>query len=361
MFDRDLVVTQCGNAIYRVLPQLQPGNCNLLSVFSLVRPHIDISFHGILSHINTVFVLRSKEGLLDVEKSETEDELTLTEISCLRLKGQMIYLPEADNILFLCSPSVMNLDDLTRRGLYLSDIPLHDATRDLVLLGEQFREEYKLTQELEILTDKLQHTLRALEDEKKKTDTLLYSVLPPSVANELRHKRPVAAKRYDNVTILFSGIVGFNAFCSKHASGEGAMKIVNLLNDIYTRFDILTDSRKNPFVYKVNIYCKISKTMEKSVLTSIFYFILHKLEISNMFDVMTDQSVNGSDGFSFQLSKTDNKSPSILLLPLPLLFPFLWFLLFCCGCFSRCSCFHILSGRFSPDWRVLLHSDFIMK
>ncbi|KAK3507538.1 hypothetical protein QTP70_028180 [Hemibagrus guttatus] len=251
MFDKDLVLTQCGNAIYRVLPQLQPGVCSLPSVFSLVRPHIDFSFHGILSHINTVFVLRSKEGLLDVESAECEDELTGTEISCLRLKGQMISLPETENILFLCSPSVMNLDDLTRRGLYLSDIPLHDATRDLVLLGEQFREEYKLTQELEILTDRLQHTLRALEDEKKKTDRLLYSVLPPSVANELRHKRPVPAKRYDNVTILFSGIVGFNAFCSKHASAEGAIKIVNLLNDIYTKFDILTDSRKNPYVYKV--------------------------------------------------------------------------------------------------------------
>ncbi|KAM3865175.1 guanylate cyclase soluble subunit beta-1 isoform 1-T1 [Diretmus argenteus] len=295
MFDKDLVLTQCGNAIYRVLPQLQPGTCNLPAVFSLVRPHIDFSFHGILSHINTVFVLRSKEGLLNVETVENEDELTGVEISCLRLKGQMIYLPEAENILFLCSPSVMNLDDLTRRGLYLSDIPLHDATRDLVLLGEQFREEYKLTQELEILTDRLQHTLRALEDEKKKTDRwceqikrcsigwtlgglspllcrmispsllllskytfdspllfrLLYSVLPPSVANELRHKRPVPAKRYDNLTILFSGIVGFNAFCSKHASAEGAIKIVNLLNDVYTRFDILTDSRKNPYVYKV--------------------------------------------------------------------------------------------------------------
>lgn len=80
---------------------------------------------------------------------------------------------------------------------------------------------------------------------------LLYSVLPPSVANELRHKRPVPAKRYDNVSILFSGIVGFNAFCSKHASAEGAIKIVNLLNDVYTRFDILTDSRNNPYVYKV--------------------------------------------------------------------------------------------------------------
>ncbi|XP_044154814.1 guanylate cyclase soluble subunit beta-1 [Bufo gargarizans] len=291
MFDRDLVVTQCGNAIYRVLPQLQPGNCNLLSVFSLVRPHIDISFHGILSHINTVFVLRSKEGLLDVEKSETEDELTLTEISCLRLKGQMIYLPEADNILFLCSPSVMNLDDLTRRGLYLSDIPLHDATRDLVLLGEQFREEYKLTQELEILTDRLQHTLRALEDEKKKTDTLLYSVLPPTVANELRHKRPVAAKRYDNVTILFSGIVGFNAFCSKHASGEGAMKIVNLLNDVYTRFDILTDSRKNPFVYKVETvgdkYMTVSGLPERCVhhARSICHLALDMMEIAGQVQI----------------------------------------------------------------------------
>ncbi|TKS68251.1 Guanylate cyclase soluble subunit beta-1 [Collichthys lucidus] len=291
MFDKDLMLTQCGNAIYRVLPQLQPGTCILPSVFSLVRPHIDFSYHGILSHINTVFVLRSKEGLLNVETVENEDELTGVEISCLRLKGQMIYLPEAENILFLCSPSVMNLDDLTRRGLYLSDIPLHDATRDLVLLGEQFREEYKLTQELEILTDRLQHTLRALEDEKKKTDRLLYSVLPPSVANELRHKRPVPAKRYDNVTILFSGIVGFNAFCSKHASAEGAIKIVNLLNDVYTRFDILTDSRNNPYVYKVETvgdkYMTVSGLPEPCThhAKSICHLALDMLEIAGQVKV----------------------------------------------------------------------------
>ncbi|NXT19220.1 GCYB1 cyclase, partial [Syrrhaptes paradoxus] len=218
IFDRDLVVTQCGNAIYRVLPQLQPGNCSLLSVFSLVRPHIDISFHGILSHINTVFVLRTKEGLLDVEKLECEDELTGTEISCLRLKGQMIYLPEADSILFLCSPSVMNLDDLTRRGLYLSDIPLHDATRDLVLLGEQFREEYKLTQELEILTDRLQHTLRALEDEKKKTDTVMESILKRLEKDGWKSQREKKHKKYFFLlipvdllykVILSSGILEF--------------------------------------------------------------------------------------------------------------------------------------------------------
>ena len=49
-------------------------------------------------------VVTPQEGLLNVEPVENEDELTNVEISCLRLKGQMIYLPEAENILFLCSP-----------------------------------------------------------------------------------------------------------------------------------------------------------------------------------------------------------------------------------------------------------------
>ena len=38
---------------------------------------------------------------------------------------------------------------------------------------------------------------------------LMYSILPASVANELRHNRPVPPRRFDPVTILFSGIVGF--------------------------------------------------------------------------------------------------------------------------------------------------------
>lgn len=59
---------------------------------------------------------------------------------------------------------------ICRRGLYISDIPLHDATRDLVLLSEQFEAEYKLTRNLEVLTDKLQQTYRELESEKQKTD-----------------------------------------------------------------------------------------------------------------------------------------------------------------------------------------------
>ncbi|KAI1292794.1 Guanylate cyclase soluble subunit beta-1 [Halotydeus destructor] len=163
----------------------------------------------------------------------------------------MMYIAEKDALLFLCSPSVLNLDDLHSHGLYLEDIPLHDTTRDLVMLSEQFAMEYQLMKNLEVLTDKLHQTNRELEDEKMKTDRLLYSVLPSTVANELRAGRPVAAKKYEPVTILFSGIVGFAQFCAKNADSNGAMNIVKLLNAIYSTFDVLTDPKTNPSVYKV--------------------------------------------------------------------------------------------------------------
>ena len=34
------------------------------------------------------------------------------------------------------------------------------------------------------------------------------------------------------------------------------MKIVKLLNQLYTEFDVLTDPKKNPNIYKVNKYPK---------------------------------------------------------------------------------------------------------
>ena len=57
----------------------------------------------------------------------------------LELKGQMVHCPESDSILFVSSPFLNGLEGLTGRGLFISDIPLHDATRDVILVGEQAR------------------------------------------------------------------------------------------------------------------------------------------------------------------------------------------------------------------------------
>lgn len=253
LFDRDLVICQAGTSINRVIPEIMEKKVKISDVFEMIRPHMELDFHNILAHINTVYVLRSRKILNNGAFVTENDNCSMYQhdTSRLRLKGQMIYVPESDCVMFLCSPSVMNLDDLNRRGLYLSDIPLHDATRDLVLMSERFEAEYKLTQKLEVLTDKLQQTYRELEDEKRKTDRLMYSILPASVANELRHNRPVNAHKYENVTIMFSGITGFSDFCANNSDARGAMKIVQFLNDIYTKFDVLLDPKVNPDVYKV--------------------------------------------------------------------------------------------------------------
>ncbi|XP_058443051.1 guanylate cyclase soluble subunit beta-1 isoform X2 [Malaya genurostris] len=239
MFNRDLIIVQAGKSVSRVIPKISETNCPLLTIFEAIRPHLQLSFGNILAHINTIYVLKTKAGVMSISERY------------LRLKGQMMYIPESDLILFQCYPSVMNLDDLTKKGLHISDIPLHDASRDLVLLSEKFEAEYKLTTNLEILTDRLQQTYRDLESEKQKTDRLLYSVLPKTVANELRHQRPVPPKRYDSVTLMFSGVVGFGQYCAANTDAEGAMKIVKMLNELYTIFDELTDSKSNSNIYKV--------------------------------------------------------------------------------------------------------------
>ena len=55
----------------------------------------------------------------------------------MHLKGQMVYLEESNSILFLGSPVLEKLEQLVGKGIFISDIPIHDATRDVILVGEQ--------------------------------------------------------------------------------------------------------------------------------------------------------------------------------------------------------------------------------
>lgn len=266
LFDRKMVIIQTGFSLVRVMPLVANDNCKINDVFEMVRPHMKFDFHHILSHINTVYVLRTKEGILQTA-DENSNKFDNQETSRMRLKGQMVFVPESDCLLFMCSPSVNSLDDLSRRGLFLSDIPLHDSTRDLVLLSEKFDEEYRLTQKLEFLNDKLQTMHRELEVEKQKTDKLMYSILPASVANELRHNRTVPARKYEHVTIMFSGIVGFTKFSTSNSDARGAIKIVRLLNTVYTQFDDIL--KKHSDVFKVETvgdkYMAVSGLPEESI------------------------------------------------------------------------------------------------
>ena len=74
-----------------------------------------------------------------------------------------------------------------------------------------------------------------LEIEKDKSDRLLRSILPDKIADKLKEISGDKAfgEDFENVTLLFSDIVGF----TKVSSGHNAKEIVKALNALFSRFD----------------------------------------------------------------------------------------------------------------------------
>ncbi len=277
IFSRDFKVVQAGNSVLRVIRELEDPNYTFQEIFQIIRPRFDMSFDEIIAHGNSVFVVKVRPRITMGKRQSignpyallnghltvptfANDDGDVANKRRMRLKGEMLYLSDCDKMLFLCSPSVGNLEELPEANLYLSDIPAHDSTRDLLMLSEQFRAEYELTQKLEVMTDKLLQTYRELEVEKQLTDKLVYSILPQTVANKLREEQPVPAVKYSDVSILFSGICEFNVFCNNNPP----IKVVNLLNELYTKFDALAEPRVYD-VYKVRLIINVfSLHMERA-------------------------------------------------------------------------------------------------
>ncbi|GAU94365.1 hypothetical protein RvY_06150-3 [Ramazzottius varieornatus] len=76
-----------------------------------------------------------------------------------------------------------------------------------------------------------------LQEEKKKTELLLYEILPRPVAEHLIKHERVEAEQFESVTIFFSDIVGFTALSAESTP----LEVVALLNDLYTLFDSLLE------------------------------------------------------------------------------------------------------------------------
>ncbi|XP_034460393.1 guanylate cyclase soluble subunit alpha-2 [Hippoglossus hippoglossus] len=198
-------------------------NLSFRECFEIVSPKMEPLFQGILLRLASPFTIRTRP---DASQTGTKEKV-------MELKGQMIHVPESCSLMFLGSPRVDKLEELMGRGLYLSDIPIHDATRDVILVGEQAKAQDGLKKRMDKLKATLERTHQALEEEKRRTVDLLYSIFPGDVAQKLWQGQPVPARKFDDVTMLFSDIVGFTAVCAQCTP----MQVISMLNELYTRFD----------------------------------------------------------------------------------------------------------------------------
>lgn len=84
-----------------------------------------------------------------------------------------------------------------------------------------------------------------LEVEKQKTEDLLCQLMPQSVAESLRHGHSVEAMEFPECTVLFTDIVTFTNICALCTPYD----VVNLLNDLYLRFDRLIELVSLEWIY----------------------------------------------------------------------------------------------------------------
>jgi class 3 adenylate cyclase len=65
------------------------------------------------------------------------------------------------------------------------------------------------------LEDEVQQRTQELNEEKKKSDILLYRMLPKQVADKLKLGQSIEPETFDCVTIFFSDVVSFTTLASR--------------------------------------------------------------------------------------------------------------------------------------------------
>ncbi len=98
--------------------------------------------------------------------------------------------------------------------------------------------------DLEEQSNELERQKNQLEIEKTKTDELLQNILPYEIAEQLKNKGAVKAKKYRMVTILFTDFVDFTKISSELEPEE----IVKELSVYFRKFDEITEDH---FIEKI--------------------------------------------------------------------------------------------------------------
>ena len=104
------------------------------------HPTVQMSWDNFVRYKNNVIVCdcRSRSnGTLDegaIASTTSEENMNIE--SSLSLKGQVTIIGNGEYMLYIASPDVQTVRGLVDCHMHLSDLPMHDTTRDLILLNQ---------------------------------------------------------------------------------------------------------------------------------------------------------------------------------------------------------------------------------
>lgn len=115
------------------------------------------------------------------------------------------------------------------------------ATVLVGFINFQIGKERKKKEEVEKYNEELEALVKErtllLENEKEKSDNLLYNMLPKGIADEIKDKGYASPRRYEEVSVLFTDFENFTST----AATMSAKKLVSEINEIFEAFDSIVE------------------------------------------------------------------------------------------------------------------------
>jgi class 3 adenylate cyclase len=83
--------------------------------------------------------------------------------------------------------------------------------------------------------EQIQQQREALALEREKSEQLLLNILPPIIAERMKHDQSLIADYYQNVSVMFVDVVGFTTF----SQNVNAHDVVTMLDGMFSKFDAI--------------------------------------------------------------------------------------------------------------------------
>jgi PAS domain S-box-containing protein len=154
-FDAEMRLVQVGRSLEKIYPETVIG-ADVGKLFEIERPSSNRDWQGLRATQGQLFILRHRN------------------IAQLRLRGQMMDLPDQGYTVFLCSPWLPEVGAMRTLGLKIADFPVHDSMPEFLQVvqaqSHALEDLRRLTERLKKQREELRAAnVQLAEQDKEKT------------------------------------------------------------------------------------------------------------------------------------------------------------------------------------------------